>query len=691
MIDLRLWRIVLLAVPLALVVAMFSLQEVPRPAEPALPPDAFEAEAAATLARDLARAHPNPRPGSEADGALAEAVLARFKEISSMEVSEQRFTGTDEDGDEVELRNLIGVLPGPSERQVAVIAGRDVLTGTGAVSTIASTAALLEIASAFAGSTHEKTLVFVSSDGASIGAVGARRFAEDYSDAALLDAVIAISQPAADQVTQPLVVPWSTGANSTSVRLDQTATRTVTEEVDRAAGDEGPLDEIFRLAIPSALGEQGPLVEMGFDSVRLSSSGELPLPAAEDTEGGINTDTLGRFGRAALSLMLAVDAAREPLDHGPGTYIGLAGNLLPGWTLAMLALALFLAPAVAGFGGVAASAGSPGQALRAVGWAALRAAPFLLGFLLLALGGLAGLVPSPEFPFAPSEFEMGRGGTVAAAAAAVAFVVSAFLLRPLLAPPPALAPLAPAASLSLAVLAGLGIWLINPYLALLVALGLQLWVLAAGGVGPGRLAAAALVLGGLIPPLAAVAALAGRFDAGPGVVWDLLLMFTGGQLPDRLALLACLLAGAGVAIVAARGEPGAGAHFSLRGLVARGRALERKRAREASSAPGAAAARSPEERDAAAERGAEERGAAEEPEERGAAEEPEERGAAEEPAELDAPEEPYPTEPERDPRIWSKPPASSSSPSSPSTAAPSPSMTRPISVMPGLSPSSARA
>ena len=71
MIDLRLWRIVLLAVPLALLVAMFSLQEVPQPAEPALPPDAFEAEAASSLARDLARAHPSPRPGSDQDEALA--------------------------------------------------------------------------------------------------------------------------------------------------------------------------------------------------------------------------------------------------------------------------------------------------------------------------------------------------------------------------------------------------------------------------------------------------------------------------------------------------------------------------------------------------------------------------------------------------------------------------------------------
>ena len=643
MIDLRLWRIVLLAVPLALVVAMFSLQEVPRPAEPGLPPDAFETEAAASLARDLARAHPSPRPGSDQDEALAEAVLARFKEINSMEVSEQRFSGSDGD-EEVELRNLIGILPGPSERQVAVIANRDVLTGTGAASTIASTAALLEIASAFAGSTHEKTLVFVSSDGGSIGALGARRFAEDYSDAGLLDAVIALSQPAAPDPEQPLMLPWSTGSESTSIRLARTAAATIAAEAGQPAGDEGPISDVFRLAIPSALGEQGPLVEMGFDSVRLSSSGELPPPPGLDGEGEVSSVTLGRFGRAALSLMLAVDEAREPLEHGPGTYIGLAGNLLPGWTLAMLALALLLAPAVVGFGGVAAAAGSPMEAVRALGWVTLRAVPFLLVFVLLALAALVGLVPSPEFPFLPGAEGLGLGGKIAVAIAAVAFAVSAFLLGPLLPPPPSLAALAPASAVSLAAVTGFGIWLINPYLGLLVALGLQLWVLAAGGVAPGRLAAAGLVLAGLIPALAAVAALAGRFDTGLEVALDLLFMFTGGQLPGLLALLACMLAGTGLAIVAARGEAGGeGGGLSLRGLVARGRELERRR-------------------------------------------DPEPAQEEEEEEEEEAP----PEEPARDPRMWSKPPASSSSPSRPRTAAPSPSRTWPISVMPGPSPSSAR-
>ncbi len=615
MIDLRLWRIVLLAVPLALVVGMFSLQEVPTPAEPALPPDAFEGEAATTLARDLARDYPSPRPGSDQDEGLAEAVLARFKEINSMEVSEQRFIG-DHDDDEVELRNLIGILPGPSERQVAVLAHRDVLEGTGAASTIASTAAMLEIASAFAGSTHEKTLVFVSTDGGSIGALGARRFARDYSDAALLDAVIVLSQPADSRLVQPLVVPWSTGTESTSSRLARTAAATVSSELDMSSGDESPLAEVFRLAIPSALGEQGPLVEEGFDSVRLSSSGELPPTADEDTESSVSSSTLARFGRATLGLMLAVDVARDPLEHGPSTYIGLAGNLLPGWTLALLALALLLAPAVIGFGGVAVAAGSPGQAARAVGWVGLRAVPMLIGFALLGLAALVGLIPSPEFPFLPGAEELGLGGTIAVAVAILAFAVSAFLLRPLLPPPPALAPLVPAAALSLAALAGFGIWLVNPYLALLVAVGLQLWVLAAAGIGPGRLAAAGWVAAGLLPALAAVAALAGRFDTGVGVIQDLLFMFTGGQLPDRLGLLVCLLLGAGLALVAARGQSRGAEQFSLRGMVARGRELGREPAQE------------------------------------------------EEEEELEEEEEAPPEEPAGDPRMWSKPPASSSLPSS---------------------------
>jgi hypothetical protein len=199
-------------------------------------------------------------------------------------------------------------------------------------------------------------------------------------------------------------------------------------------------------------------------------------------------------------------------------------------------------------------------------------------------------------------------------AAILVYCAIAFFLRPLRPPPPrAVASSAPAAVL-LATVAALGVWVVNPYLALLVALGLQAWLFAA--TRPGRLPAAGLILLGLVPLVALVANLAGRFDAGVGVWHDLLLMLADGQIGTSLALLGCLSAGAGVAILALGGRParpspdaGIDGEISVR--------------REA---PPPQVEPEPEER--APEEG--------------------ERGEPEAP-------EPAQPEPERDPRLWSKP------------------------------------
>jgi hypothetical protein len=140
-IDLRLWRAALLIVPVAGLIAMFSLQGVPEPLRSPLSPDAFDAEAAATLARDLAEAQASPVPGSDEDAALADLVQERFTAIPGAELSEQRFQASF-GGEDVELRNLIMVLPGRTERQVALIAARD-SAGPGAASGSALNAGLL--------------------------------------------------------------------------------------------------------------------------------------------------------------------------------------------------------------------------------------------------------------------------------------------------------------------------------------------------------------------------------------------------------------------------------------------------------------------------------------------------------------------------------------------------------------------
>ena len=97
------------------------------------------------------------------------------------------------------------------------------------------------------------------------------------------------------------MIPWSTGPQSTASQLDDTANSIVSKEAATPAGDEGPLADLFRLALPAGLGEQGPLVEAGLPAVRLSSDGELPLDPGQDTPEHFNTDTFARFGRASLA------------------------------------------------------------------------------------------------------------------------------------------------------------------------------------------------------------------------------------------------------------------------------------------------------------------------------------------------------------------------------------------------------
>jgi hypothetical protein len=658
-IDLRLWRIALLSIPLAAVIAMFSLQGVPRTLPPAIPPDAFDPESAVPLARQLAVSSAYPTPGSDADNALAEVVKGHFAAIQGATVSEQRFDGSFH-GHDVHLRNLIAALPGESNREIVLMAPRDVAQGSGAVTSVAATAAMLEIADSFSGSSHHKTLVFVSTDGSSIGAVGAKRFVHDYSDAGLIDAVIDLSQPAVQHPRAPLVIPWSTGPQSTASQLADTANSTVSKEAATPAGDEGPLDDLFRLALPSAIGEQGPLIESGVPAVRLSSDGELPLEPSRDTVESFSPDTYDRFGRASLSLILSLDASPGAVEHGPGGYIGIAGNLMPGWTVAMLAFALLLPVAAVAGSGLASSARTPREAVRGVAWTALRAVPFLGALIVILAAALVGLMPSPDFPFDPRTEGLGAGGIISVILALLFYCAIAFFLRPLRPPPrQAVATAAPAALL-VACVGALGIWVANPYLGLLVAVGLQAWLLAAARPVGGRLAAAGLVLVGLLPLAVLVGDLAGRFGAGIDVWHDLVLMLADGQIGNWLALLACLVAGAGVAIVAVGGPVPARPvpEMTIDGEISV------KRRPPASAADGGA----PDD----AEREAVDEAPEPEPPEAepASAESGESEPAEPEPAEP----EPAQPEPERDPRLWSKPRGSISPPPGRRSTTPWPSV-----------------
>lgn len=526
--------------PVAIAIAMFALESPPDGLKPPVPPDGFDTSLTAEIAGEMASSAPEPRAGSESDRILGELVQARFSGLQGVEVAEQRFSGGGKD-----LRNVIAVLPGNSERQVALIAGRDVAAGSGASTSIAATAALVELATVFSGSTHQKTLVFVSTDGASIGALGAKRFAADYSDADKLDAIVVLSDPAAAEPQRPLVVPWGTTPQNTSVQLQRTAADLVTRETAIASGNEGPVSEFGRLVFPSGFGEQAPLVGEGIDSVRITSTGERPSDSSEEPD----EDTLAGIGRGTLSVLLALDAATAQLEHGPGSYIGVAGNLLPGWTLALLALALLIPAAVVASVSLGSAATSPAEAIAAVSYPARRwALPALVALIALYFFSLVGLIPDLAFPFVPGTVSPGVGGWVGISLVVVIWIGFSYWLSRLGSRPSADPATAPAGALTLGVCSVLLLWPVNPYLALCLAVGMLVWVFAASAKRRSRRSRIGLVLLGLLPLAGVLIELAGRLGWGWQLGWSFVYMVADRQIGFLSVLFILLTFSAGIAI-----------------------------------------------------------------------------------------------------------------------------------------------
>ena len=550
MIDFRIYRAGFLPVLVAILVILFALQAPPESLPGVVAPAEFDQVAAAKIARQIVARAPVRTPGSEGDAAVADMVEKRFKGVAEAQVAEQRFGGSFA-GNDVQLRNVIMTLPGESPRSVVVLASRDSASGPGAASSAAATATLLELVDQLRTSSHTKTLIFVSTDGGSDGALGVRQFADQLLDPDLIDGMIVLSQPGSANPRQPFLLDSSDGAESPNAGLVRTAERGLTDQTGSRPQEEGIFSELARLALPSGLGEQAVLIDRGLNAVGLSSAGERPLPVAQDQPADLSPSTLGDLGRAALVLAATIDGAPTPPDHGPEAYLTLAGNLVPGWTLALLALTLLLPAVLASLDGLGRAARRHARIGAALAWAASRALPPIAALLLLYAMSATGIVAHPTFPFDPNRFGVGVGQVVAMAFLAIVVLAGYYVIRgwrvPAALPRDAAAPALGLVS-ALAVLLA---WLANPYFALLLVPVAHVWLLDARRTGaltwPVVLVGAAA---SVVPFAAAVGHVAGRLELGSAAPWHLLLMVGVGQIGFGEMLALCLLVGCLVGIVA---------------------------------------------------------------------------------------------------------------------------------------------
>jgi hypothetical protein len=555
-ISFRIYRAAFAPALVVIIVLLFSLQARPAALPPVVASAEFDQVAAARLDRQIVDRAPVRTPGGEGDEAIAALVERRFASVREGRVTEQRFDHSFE-GEDVELRNLILTLPGESAQSVVVMAARDSASGPGAVSSAAATATLLELVEKLRSARHTKTLVFVSTSGGSDGAAGAREFAEGFAERDLIDGAIVLWQPGSATPREPSLLDASTGAQSPPAQLVRTAEQALAEQAGRTPQLEGLFGELARLAVPSGLSEQAVLIEGGIDAVGLSSAGARPLPVAQDQPDDLDAETLGEVGRTALLLVATLDGASAPPQHGPTTYLTLADNLVPGWALALLALALLLPAALASLDSVGHAFRRGAPVGRALVWSASRSVPLLAALLLLYLLAVTGIVARPDFPFDPGRFRVGATEILTMALLAIVVGAGYYRIQGWRVPaelPSALA--APALGV-VAALAVLIVWLANPYLALLLVPAAHVWVLDARRTGalPWPLALGAIALS-LLPVAAAVLEVAGSLDLGPGAPWHFLLMVGDGQIGFGEMLALCLLGGSLVGLVALGLRPG---------------------------------------------------------------------------------------------------------------------------------------
>lgn len=560
MLDPRLYRAALAPILFALILAAFSLENLPRPLRTTLAPDAFQAQRAFRDLQDMAAKFPNRRAGDAADEALARRVAAALRNAGlpggprPFAVSMQRAEGETIDGERT-LTNVIARRAGAAGSQIVVVAHRDAAR-RGSLAELSGTAALVELGRVLAAADVRRTITLVSTSGGSGGAAGARALAGELGGAPI-DAVLVLGDMASARPHKPWVVSYSDGGGVAPLQL----TRTVQDAVASGAGSDSgaprAVTQWARMALPLTIGEQGELAAAGLPAVLLSASGEH-TPAAD---APVAQDTLQRFGRAALRAVQALDAGPD-VSRGQTNVIVTQRKVLPAWSVRLLVAALLLPALLVALDGFARLRRRREPVARGIGWVIAAAAPFLVALaFVFALAKTGLLAASPPAPVPKGAIPV---SVAALASVVLVFVLCWMVLRPFVArvagagsEPHALG-MAGGLMVVLALLAA-GTWLVNPYAALLLVPALHAWLLIlAPGVRLRRGVAVLLLLVGLAPIAGIVLADARSLGLGPvDAAWMALLIVAGGHVGfwTWLAWSCFAAATIGVAAIAVRRPP----------------------------------------------------------------------------------------------------------------------------------------
>ena len=335
-VNARTYRGTWLLVAIPLLVAAFSVHKASPLPPPNLPPT-FNTLAASDLAGTLARAFPDRRPGTNGAVGASEWLVNQFKQEGFKTESDYWRAEIPGRG-EVPLRNIVAIAPGRSSEAIVLMAHRDNPgVGPGADNNASGTASLLEIARDYAnpveGATPAHTLIFLSTDAGSFGALGAKRFAthSPYRSRVLavinLDSIAGPGRPAVQFAGDTPRSPPST--------LLETAVTSLATQTGEHVGHPSLVGQLLDLAFPFSLFEQAPLLGRGIPAITLTTAGNRPPASLEDTPAAMDRKRLSQVGHASQALLTSLDQGLE-LAGGTSSYVYLGPRYIPGWAIELI-------------------------------------------------------------------------------------------------------------------------------------------------------------------------------------------------------------------------------------------------------------------------------------------------------------------------------------------------------------------
>jgi hypothetical protein len=566
----RLYRGTWLLVALPLLLAAFSVREPTRLPSGTLPP-AFDRANAANLARELATSYPDRTPGTS--GALGAASWFRSQlEPYGFKPETERQAANIAGLGRVSLQNVLVRVVGRSNRAVVVMAHRDNSgVGSGAVDNASGTAALIELARAYAAQPSgagggsalppqpSYTLIFLSTDGGAFGAAGAAEFVKHSRYRRNVAAVVDLDGIAGSGA--PRLELSGDTARTAPPALVATAASALEQETGHRPARPSALRQLIDLGFPFSPYDHAPFLARGIPAVTITAGPDKPLDSFRDIPEELDVARLGQIGRATQNLLNALDGIDIP--RGRQHYLYLGARIIPGWAIELVLIAALL-PCFAAIVDLFARC----RRRRIPVAPALRGYRRRLGFwawvglVFYAFAALGLWIDGDARPPGLASSAAGAWATGAIVGLVVLSVFGWLVSRERLLPRRPVRPEEEVAGYTGALLALAVVALLvvatNPFALIFLLPSLHLWLWLPQVRMQGRLVQFGLLLAGLAGPALVLGSFGARYGLGFDAPWYMAELFAVGYAPfPAFAITLGWLAGAAqlAALVARRYAP----------------------------------------------------------------------------------------------------------------------------------------